>query len=651
MGVEKKKAGNVTTMLRQAKAAVITACKYGVIKDIDKIREAIGVCKVFFYGKSITRMTSAYTHSRRTRYSTKYGDKQRQCVVEFCHSDESSSIDSNSRKVIRVGEEDHAGRVWLVKTCNEQYDLFLFSETVKTYKARFGRRFKVTSRTFFLQNRCRCVSAPVMQSCVDIIKSSLYHNMKALSKFIRTNKQIREQLQGCELKAYLNKRVEDLVEATCCTKVPHPSLIMGAGTSMRVPKLIPFACIEKGGCANCGVEKKLKISECKVLTECDSKIELLEWVHAPRPGKKKNGKQNTQLELGRTICTVSNVLEKLVINTENCRIHICEGTWCYTSHRRDLTMSDPDKHRVISTDFGATLDLRAAETDNCSVDNHAVVDIFFITYDWRPVKYNRKDGSVDETIISTTDKWIFFADTLSRGKKNDHVCHNACLKKIIEYYDKKRMDIGKQPIPINIVWTDNCGTQYKCRQNFYHVANSSIGLTSKGIIVHKFAQKYWFKGPWDAYSKVVKMKIYNFEVQGVRCATAYDCYNNLRYDLTKTGYHMKMAKLLDYERNGDERVLENTLFTTHSTFIGYATADKQEYDCICSQGNNHIVFIDRENIPDMKAITGTQKFSQVQAYSDTNKKLISSNRPCSCINCLMHIEKFQDCFYNRQRSI
>ena len=101
-------------------------------------------------------------------------------------------------------------------------------------------------------------------------------------------------------------------------------------------------------------------------------------------------------------------------------------------------MSDHDKHRVISTDFGATLDLRAAETDNCSVDNHAVVDIFFITYDWKPVKYNRKDGSVDETIISTTDKWIFFADTLSRGKKNDHVCHNACLKKIIEYYDKKK---------------------------------------------------------------------------------------------------------------------------------------------------------------------------------------------------------------------
>ena len=72
---------------------------------------------------------------------------------------------------------------------------------------------------------------------------------------------------------------------------------------------------------------------------------------------------------------------------------------------------------------------------------------------------------------------------------------------------------------------------------------------------------------------------------------------------------------------------------------------------MCLQGNNHIVYTNRENIPDMKAITGTQKFSQVQAYSDTNKKLISSYRPCSCINCLLHIGNFQDCFYNKERSI
>ena len=43
----------------------------------------------------------------------------------------------------------------------------------------------------------------------------------------------------------------------------------------------------------------------------------------------------------------------------------------------DITMGNKDKHRVLLTDFGATLDLRAAEYDNSSVDNHAVICIFF----------------------------------------------------------------------------------------------------------------------------------------------------------------------------------------------------------------------------------------------------------------------------------
>lgn len=41
-------------------------------------------------------------------------------------------------------------------------------------------------------------------------------------------------------------------------------------------------------------------------------------------------------------------------------------------------MSDPDVHRVICTDFGAMLDLMAAEKDNCSINNHAVICIFLL---------------------------------------------------------------------------------------------------------------------------------------------------------------------------------------------------------------------------------------------------------------------------------
>ena len=105
----------------------------------------------------------------------------------------------------------------------------------------------------------------------------------------------------------------------------------------------------------------------------------------------------------------------------------------------DLTMSDKDTTRVICTDFGTTFDLGAAEKDNCSVDNHSVICIFCVVYNWRVADFT-DDSSLDQVIISDCDKWIFLGDTMSKGKKNDHVYHNACLHHVIKFYDKARSD-------------------------------------------------------------------------------------------------------------------------------------------------------------------------------------------------------------------
>ena len=162
-------------------------------------------------------------------------------------------------------------------------------------------------------------------------------------------------------------------------------------------------------------------------------------------------------------------------------------------HKIDTLMLNKNLHRLIMTDFGATLDLSASEKDNSSVDNHAVICIFFVNLNWRDVKFKRvvKDVGLveDETIVSDCEKWIFFGDTMSAGKKNDHVFHNACQTYIINHYDKQRLDSGLTAIPFNIVWTDNCPTQYRCRQNFYHVANAAKTFNHKPIVIHKFAQK------------------------------------------------------------------------------------------------------------------------------------------------------------------
>ena len=217
-------------------------------------------------------------------------------------------------------------------------------------------------------------------------------------------------------------------------------------------------------------------------------------------------------------------------------------------------MSNPDTTKLFFTDFGATLDLSAMETGNSSVDNHAVICVFFVLTNWRPVKfYNTSSNILDETVLNNYDKWIIFGDTLSKGKKKDHVFHNACLTYLIDFYDKERQNNDKQPIPNNIVYTDNCTTQYKCRQNFYKLATYGSMNTR---VIHKFAQNFCFKEPWDVTDKLVKGRILRKELKMDRCANAFDCYIKLKRDFTKDGTGKINQQWINWETNRDGKILQ-----------------------------------------------------------------------------------------------
>jgi len=76
----------------------------------------------------------SYLHTKSKLYEMNQVTNHLRCISDFFHSDESSVIDSNSRKIIEVDGENHAGRVWVVPTIREQYMLFKQSEAVDTYK-------------------------------------------------------------------------------------------------------------------------------------------------------------------------------------------------------------------------------------------------------------------------------------------------------------------------------------------------------------------------------------------------------------------------------------------------------------------------------------------------------------------------------------
>ena len=99
--------------------------------------------------------------------------------------------------------------------------------------------------------------------------------------------------------------------------------------------------------------------------------------------------------------------------------------------------------------------------------------------------------------------------------------------------------------------------------------------------------------------------------------------------------------------------MENTTLRTRRTFVGLGTENKEEYERLVSEGKKHVVFTDRNNVPDSKTISGTQNLFQVQG-EQPETLLLSNGRKydldlfdlqCSCTNCLHEPQKVTSCLY------
>ena len=172
------------------------------------------------------------------------------------------------------------------------------------------------------------------------------------------------------------------LQKICCKKIPHPVLIYGVGLSHRISSFYPQACIH-GTCDKCRIEKIHKISDNEILTQNNTEIGLLEWKEIARQEFKSNGTSHTHLELNRKNLTVKEILKKMTIQLGMCRLHVRQYQWINWARKLDLVMSNPELCRVLCTNFGATLDLCTSEKYNCSVENHAIICIFFVLTHWR----------------------------------------------------------------------------------------------------------------------------------------------------------------------------------------------------------------------------------------------------------------------------
>ena len=128
---------------RQMLHGVIKACTYKLDDDqsLNFIRKLLGISTGTFY-KSIggetedTTDPASYCHiERNKRQASSTLILQKESILCFCHSDDSLTIDSNSKRIVEVKIADkvekYVGRVWAVLTIDEQYSLFVESELVE----------------------------------------------------------------------------------------------------------------------------------------------------------------------------------------------------------------------------------------------------------------------------------------------------------------------------------------------------------------------------------------------------------------------------------------------------------------------------------------------------------------------------------------
>ena len=190
----------------------------------------------------------------------------------------------------------------------------------------------------------------------------------------------------------------------------------------------------------CGINRLFPTISCPIWNSCSDEVSVIVWEDAARSGRK------TQLEQVEKQMKVSEAFEKLRDLIKDGRSGFVRGEW--SNWQRKLDVKESNKNtRVILTDFSASLDLRARMTDNCSVDNHAVLDIFFCLSNFRQVQL--QNGKIHD--VCDTNVYCFFRSSMSSGKKNDHIFHIACLDYIMKLNDEQRRQNESDAIKITIV--------------------------------------------------------------------------------------------------------------------------------------------------------------------------------------------------------
>ena len=147
--------------------------------------------------------------------------------------------------------------------------------------------FKIPVLSTFYKHCCKCLCNSSIDSCVDITKSTLFHYMRALNKYIQNNIELKYQLTNCncslhekptneQFTTYLNGRVKSFIYHCYCERKEFKDL----ECTDYIPKFIQFLC-SNSICNECGRDK-LNLLSCPILNQYQYLLSVNEWHLATR---------------------------------------------------------------------------------------------------------------------------------------------------------------------------------------------------------------------------------------------------------------------------------------------------------------------------------------------------------------------------------
>lgn len=391
-----------------------------------------------------------------------------------------------------------------------------------------------------------------------------------------------------------------LLDFALCPQEEHLGLALPVddGTQHLPFQLRNIKCAH-GECDKCNLSSNLPWN-CDVITKCEDRISIWTWKEG------ESGRKNLEKESK----PIKDIFANFQTELKNVARHDFHLTW----QRRMMQLNEAyhessNDALLIYTDFASNLNFKPPKSECCGQDKHGNLAIYVVARGHEKIKMVN-DEEID---FAACDYWFGFGGTEKPGKKNDWVFHRAMLDHIIAHYTQQNNGNLLSSVQ---VWTDNCPTQYKCRQSLFQIA---LLMEKYGVKVgeHMFASIYGFKGIWDGQGKVIK----NILERWCR-AKDYHVYSGyLAHVVVRNYFAENLPNGIDWQKEANERstkLKEKTPWQCVNRFSVYVTDDIEDFNI---KKDNPIYILD----PESEEITDAIKNSAKNDIIFVNRDYLSQN--------------------------